>query len=197
MADLAGVEDLAAYLGRPLDTIDLDRATVLLRMASSVIRGYVEQQLDYLEDDEITLPGQPLNFFLGERRKRLFLPQLPVVAVTSVVVDGTPLLYAYPTFEYQWSSYGVLERVYGWWPNTPGSIVVTYTHGYPEIPSELTAVCAAMAGRVWDNPTGVKSETIDDYAVTQALPLSGVPIGMSVSEAEATILDAYRVPVLG
>ena len=63
--------------------------------------------------------------FTGTGSTKLFLPELPVTAITSVKVDGILL----PSAEYALAEDGVLWRNHGVW--MPGAqIEVEYTHGH-------------------------------------------------------------------
>jgi hypothetical protein len=189
MTAFATVEDLAAYLRVDVAALDLDGTAALLDMASAVIRTYTGQLLDYVEDDVVTIPSS------HDRRRTLFLPQLPVLAV-AVTVGGVEL--DHDAYDFEWTETGMITRPrHLWWPRQPGQIVVTYTHGHETIPDDVKAVCVQIAARARENPAGNKAEQIDDYSFEAALPASGIPVGLAVGEAEQSVLDAYKLIAIG
>jgi hypothetical protein len=83
MADqLATPEDLASLLGR--DDIDLYKATLLVEMGTAIVQEAAGgQRIVQVVDDEIELQGTTDAY--------LTLPQIPVINVTSVILDGVAL----------------------------------------------------------------------------------------------------------
>jgi hypothetical protein len=122
-----------------------------LEAACDVVRDYVSQQLDLVEDDVITIHGT------GTRA--LLLPELPVNAVTTVTVNGAALT------DWTVDSDGLL------WRNSPGwwergfQYVVTYDHGYETVPAILKRVACQLAAAAV-RPAGVKAESAGPFSVT-------------------------------
>lgn len=178
MAQFATAPELASYLGVTFTAEERSRADDLLEQASAAIQNYTGQRLEYVEDDEVTLYAQ------GEGR--LFLPELPVVEVSSVEVDGTALT----STQFSWETGGALSRGTTLWGSAatfpPVDVVVTYSHGYETIPSDIRLACMQLAATGFRGTEGVSSESIGTYAV-------------SYSDAEGTdeealkLLDRYRV----
>lgn len=94
------------------------------------------------------------------------LPQLPVRSVESVAIDGTAVT--------DWRlSKQMLYRTAGWRASRvePTQVTVAYTHGYPAGSQWLQLArdhTLALARMPFENPSGVKSEHIDDYQVSYA-----------------------------
>jgi len=155
----ATAEDLATHIGKDLSAKETATASQALDHASEVIRGYTQQTLDLVTNDPLTL------YSLGE--PKLFIPQLPIVSVASVVENGTTL----PTADYYVEKEnGLLYKKYGfWYPFTwgdPGTVVITYTHGFATIPQDIKNVCEVLAGGMMTNPVGVSQESLGTYSAT-------------------------------
>lgn len=178
--------DLEALTGRSFETA---QATLLLDLATAVIRSYTAQTLDQVEDDDVVLPGRWGSV--------LVLPERPVTAVAAISVDGTVLAAA------DWSWDGA-DKVYrgsridsvsindgalsdGHWGGPHVQVEVTYTHGFPTIPDDIKAVCLAMADRAAASPGGVTQESVGSYSVTYARTN-----GVHLAADEQAILDRYR-----
>jgi hypothetical protein len=188
MAALASYEDLSDYLGVTFDDAELVRASMLLDMATAVIRSYTGQTITAVDNDSIILRGDGTS--------RLFLPEMPVRNVDSVTEDGVALIYNVgDVFDYRWTAGGVLFRLGGTWGTTPNDIVVVYDHGYVTVPEDIRAVCVQVAARAYDNPHGYRSESIGSYSYSAAIPATGEATGMGLSDGERDILGAYRPTV--
>ena len=179
-------DDLKALLGRP--DLDNGQCDFALRSASATIRNYTKQYLSPVANDTVQLEGT-----WGQE---LWLPEKPVTAVHSIVLNSPPFVanFTLPTTDYMWSRRGKLIRLGSWglgWPVYPddlvggywggsqGTVTVTYDHGYATLPDDIWGVCLAVAGRLVTNPTNVLRESIDagglsvstQYARTMAADL--------------------------
>lgn len=206
MADqLATTADLAAALQINISDLNSTTATLLLETATAVVQEATGgQRLVQVVGDVMPIMGTTDSW--------LPLPQLPVTAVTAVTLDGTALTVGTGTNQYQvfgnrlwrsqgwqtqygypyWDSFGQGEP---WWsfapPNfawpaqQPSLAVVTCTHGYAAGAQQLQLARSAvlsLASSAYSNPSGVSSESIDDYSVSFANPNSGGgPATMSLS----------------
>lgn len=134
------------------------------------------QEFTHLTISKVTGDVVPLT---GNWGRRLVLPEVPVSAVSSVVIDGETLTSGEDyTFDGIRTIYrGVLESPLldtierepageGHWGGPECIITVTYTHGWDPIPPVVRGICLAMAARGWSAPTGVQQETIGGYSVT-------------------------------
>ena len=155
MADqLATPEDLASLLGR--DDLDAYKATMLIECATAVVQEAAGQRI-VRATSTVTLEPSPGRW--------LWLPQIPVVSVASVTLDGTSLAAG----DYKVRGHR-LWRETGWQLLTspPTEVVVEYTHGHAEGAQELQRArqaVLALAGAVYDNPAGLSREQVDDYSV--------------------------------
>lgn len=157
MADmLCTTDDLADLLGV---TVDTDKAALLIECATAVVQAAAgNQRIVEVVDDT--------NTQMGTTDSWLWLPQVPVTAVSDVEIDGEAL-----TVDEDYKVFGSrLWRKCGWaecW-SEPSTITYTYTHGYPDGSQDLqlgrSAVLSLIRG-LYDNPTGATREAIDDYSI--------------------------------
>jgi hypothetical protein len=174
MTSMVTTDELASYVGRPIESDDAS-ALLALELATAAVQDYCAQTLFLVEDEEIYAPGSGTRVVL--------LPEAPVSAVTALEVDGEVLD---PTL-YDWAADGVLTRLRGIWPLGGRRIVVTYTHGYDPIPTAIKAVVLSVAARVLDSPAAVRQETIGAYSVTYT---NGAP---TLLDSETAALAKYKV----
>ena len=182
---LATVDQLAAYLQQPLAAND-PSATLMLGIASAMVRDELQQDLDYVADDVVLL--DPINGAF------LTLPQMPVTAVSMVeywdlalTVPGwttaDPSTY---TVSKRLGMLSLLPDLGVLWPTTPESYRVTYSHGFNPIPNGLVGVCLGVAARTYSTPAGAESERIGGYQVKYAMQADGF------NPLEKVVLDRYR-----
>lgn len=183
LGSFATVADLATMLGRDLNDTEQLQADFLLQAATSAIRTYTGQTISKVIGDVVTL--DPAGGVL-------YLPQIPVQAVSALTVDGVALV---PATDVVFYDYGLVYRKSGAsWGTTRGSVVVTYTHGYDTVPIDIKLVCLQRAARTLDNPVEARQETIGSYSVTHSVGEGGQA---EFTQGEKTILNRYRFPVLG
>ncbi|MGW3437057.1 hypothetical protein ACWDB3_07735 [Streptomyces bacillaris] len=150
MADpWATPEELRLHLRLP--AIDAEEAATVIAAAERTVRGDLEQIIDAVAGDTIGL--------VGNGRRVINLPEMPVTHVASVTVDGTLL----EAGAWRVNRYGILT---GWWP-LDADITVVYDHGYAVIPEQIKAVCLQVAGRAWVHAhAAVASESLGDRSIT-------------------------------
>ena len=142
-------EELRLHLRLPV--IDEGQAAVKIAEAESTVRGTLEQNIDAVTGDTIGL--------VGNGRRVINLPEMPVTLVSSVTVDADLLDAAV----WRVNRYGILT---GWWP-LDADITVVYDHGYAEVPEQVKAVCLQVAGRAYVHAhTSVAAESLGDRSVT-------------------------------
>lgn len=162
MADrLAESEDLASLLER--DDIDAYKAGVLIEIATAVVQGAAGNQRIVLVTDDVVSNRE------GERGIYLDLPQIPVVSVALVTMDGVPIT-DYKLFGNR------LRRHCGWWSATgawrrdPATIGFVYTHGFATGAQDLQrgrgAALSLCKGAFPPGGGGLTAESIDDYSAT-------------------------------
>jgi len=158
MASFATATDLAERLKRTFTTAEVAQAELLLAGATAHIRAVADQWISFVEDDVVTV-NAPVS-------RDLWLPQRPVVAVSSVKVDDVTVT----DWKLSGSRLRKLDRDDVWATLCEEhEVEVTYTHGYDVGADGLDlakSACLAMAAQEMKNPAGLKSRRIDDYAET-------------------------------
>lgn len=145
--------DLATFLREDFDSDDEARAKDLLKQASGEIDAELEQNLDQVQDDQVTLDGPGTEL--------LVLPHWPVTGLSLVEEDGDELTEG---DDYRWSEVGLVRRVDDDWTGKPRAITVTYTHGYETVPEVVRSAAVQIAASWWSNPRQMQSETFGDYS---------------------------------
>lgn len=191
MADFCTVPDLEALLQVEISTAtQLASAERAITAAAAAIRNYCHQFIELVEDEAITLD-------VPAGRSQLFLPELPVVEVASVVEDGETLT---ATDDFILGQHGVLYRVDRRWKSGVQVVTVTYSHGHATIPDDVQDVATRAAARAYQaglksadsaGIAGVASKQLGDYAVAfMAEAGGGIGEGvMGVSGARMLLLS--------
>jgi hypothetical protein len=137
-----------------LTAIDADSAASKIAEAEVVVRGALEQHIDQVAADVLGL--------VGNGRRVINLPEMPVTATASVTVDGVLLDAA----DWRVNRYGILTRCGGVWP-LDADIEVVYDHGYATVPQIVKQVCLQVAGRAYVHAsTATAAESLGDRSVT-------------------------------
>jgi hypothetical protein len=166
MADqLATPSDLASLLQKDVDTAS---ATLAIEVCTAVVQNAADgQRILRVTGEAATVTGTTERY--------LRLPQWPVVSVAAVTLDGATITAGVPgsgstTYRLVGNR---LWRGCGWqtyWCE-PSTVGVTYTHGY-DVGDQLLQLARgavlSLARGLFENPSGVASERIDDYAVAYA-----------------------------
>jgi len=200
MANFCEMQEVADVL--QVAITDADQAASCERAiveATAAIRNYCHQTIELVADDEYT-------FDVWSPCWKLFLPELPVISVASVVEDEETLTV---TDDYKLANHGQLVRVDQRWPVGVQIVTVTYTHGYATIPDDVVAVCARAAARRFqaglkaadsDGVPGITAKALGDFSVSftseagggMGEGLMGVSGARMLLLSEKDILDRYR-----
>lgn len=185
MADLATVADLNNFSQLALDPADTS-AAFLLKVASGMIRRYLQQDVTLTLDDVEYC--DPIN-------GAVILAQQPVTSVSLVEIttDGTTWTALSPSSYIVSRRLGMVTARRGsgvHWPSDPESWRVTYTHGYAVIPDELKGVACSIAARFYSTPAGIDMERTGGRQVKYSLESAGF------SGTEAMVLASFRTPRL-
>ena len=189
------VADLADFL--QIDILPDDTSAVqAITDATAVIKAYTNQLLVQVTDDVETF-----DCVIGQK---VYLRQLPVVSVTSVVENGVTLV---ENVDYKLGNHGVLYRMNANWACGIQNIVVTYTHGYEVVPDIARIVCMRVASRVYQagkrsaetsGVPGISSKTLGDFSVSYEGesssndPAKGVSAARALLISEKELLDTLR-----
>lgn len=158
MADqLVTPSELASFLQQDLDTAT---ATLLIEMATGKIQSACGQRL-IAATATFVIDVDPCDF-----GPWLDLPQRPVRAVNSVLIEGVPYTDWLLRSQRLWRYLGWIAQL-----EHPSQVTVNadcgYLAGAPGLQparNDCLVLCAAGYG----NPSAVQSEQIDDYRVTYA-----------------------------
>lgn len=183
MAPFCTIADLEAFLQQSIPAAKIASANRAIDEATASIQNYCNQVLETVAGDAIVLDC--------EGGRKIFLPQLPVTAVTSVYEDGD-LLAAGADEDYQLGQYGILHRVGRDWATGIQIIQVTYDHGYSTIPQDIVDVCTRMAARAYQ--AGLKAEALAGVAGVTAMSLGDYSVSFG-AEGGAGLLGASAAPV--
>ena len=169
--------ELASLLQR-----DLDTATATL--ARDLATGLVTDVTGVLEQTTATVT-LPIDVTDGLIR----LPSRVVTAVSTVEIDATALASTawvwerpYPRVRLLTCSWSASET----WPTADVTATLGYATG--KVPKVAKAVAMSVASRIYDNPTGLRSESIDDYSATRAGADDDLA-GITLTAAELNALE--------
>lgn len=167
MADqLATPGDLASLLQKDIDTAS---AVLTIEVCTAVVQAAV--------DGQRIVAATNTEVLYGSADRLLRLTQTPVTSVTSVTYNGTLLTQGTASGNWRLSPQG-LWRNLGWteyalcdWigvSDAPIATTVVYGSGYAPGDQRLQLARGAvlsLARGLFENPSGVSREQIDDYAV--------------------------------
>jgi hypothetical protein len=194
--------DLSAVVGQ--DVAGDDLAQIAIDSSCEMIRSYLGQRLNYLADEEVMMGGSG--------GMALVLPEMPIVSITSITVDGTEET----DFVYVKKAGLVYRGDSQTWPRGVANIAVTYSHGYAvqesdveldptddtplpdRMPSDIRRVALALAQRIFVSAGTVlgakSSETIspDSYSYTISESASQAAAQAVIQRDEMLVLDFHR-----
>lgn len=162
---LVTTDELATLLGVTFTPEQEARATQIITTAGGRVQRYCNLVgLERIENHTITMPGS--------YGPELTLPRPPIVSVSEVLVDGqavdgwTVVADTLVRTGQADADYPLARpfRHLGHWGGTSVEVQVTYTHGLAEVPPDAKAVCLDLCARVWSNPAGARSFSIDGYS---------------------------------
>lgn len=166
MADqLATVADLASIVQHDVDTAS---ATLAIEICTAVVQAAADgQRIVQVVGDVATI--------VGTTERWLRLPQWPVTAASAVTLDGVALTVGVAGSG--GATYRLIgDRLYrgnGWqtYCGEPSIVGFTFTHGYATGRQELQlgrGTVLSLGRGLFENPSGVVREQLDDYAVAYA-----------------------------
>jgi hypothetical protein len=175
MADLlADPEELAASLGvQPTEP----KLVWALTAASRRFRGAVRHPVSLVAGDAFVLDGNG--------RESVLLPAAPVLAVSSVTLDGESLTEG---TDFDWSADGFLRRLGGVWPDRLRCIRGAYDHGYAVIPEDIQEVVVDQARALYRIDPGVQTKTVGGQSVT-----FGVQAAIGVTAQWTAAVERYQL----
>jgi hypothetical protein len=182
LTSFATSDDLATRLGLSFSEPEATRADELLTDASDEIRSEFGT-ISVVTDDVFTRPGTT--------DERIELPEVPVIAVTSVELDGAPISdwYQVGNAIVRGRHLTVIDGIgsgYGWlrsFGSEAQTLTITYTHGYETVPARVKNITVEMVVRVWVNPASVIQENVGSTETTFA-PYADPPRGLQLTDSE-------------
>ncbi len=182
MASFATPADLAARLNTTFTAGQTTQAQALLDDATA----WLQQEIGQL------ITAGTATYTTRVRHSPVHLPQQPVTAVTTVLLDGV----ATTDFDFvdqelhlagTWGT-GDIVDLWGY-----VDVTVTFSYGYATIPADLKAWCCVLASQAMQAAEGgtlgvpqVRSEQIDDYAIAY------VTDGSTAMSLPAEVLERLR-----
>lgn len=156
MAKYATESELASYLQKDLDTAS---ATLALTLASG----------EFSAEAETWWAATTATYTVtGYGCTEIELPYRNVTTVAEVRVNGVAVT--------GWTlRVGTVYRLAGFgyrFAYPPDQVDIDLTHGYTIVPDDVKLATLEIAAGLYDNPTSVASESIDDYTVRY----NGTPI---------------------
>lgn len=192
MADFCTIADLEAFLQLEITTAaQVASAQRAITEATAAIKNYCHQEIELVEDDEITLDS-----YGGVR---VFLPELPVTEVSEVEEDGELLV---ADDDYKLGQHGILWRVGRRWFEGIGALRIVYSHGWATLPDDVIAVAVRAASRTYQmglntaefgGVTGIKSLSLGDYAVTYSEGSNNADTALTASGSRMLLLSEKDV----
>jgi hypothetical protein len=166
-----------------------------LSLAQSAVVNYCNQTFDLITSDVVYLDPKP--------RRTALLPQVPVANIDSVMgllppssstesgltwttltnyrfVSDTGLLYDTT------GEPGVIWPIGPSWPWLPGSLQVTYDHGWSTVPQDVVNVACGLAQQYLENPVWQLQRRVGDIEDRFA-----GSIGVVIPDMAKRILDRY------
>jgi hypothetical protein len=149
--------DLATHLQQDLDT---SSATLALELATGAIQDEAGWRI---------VAETVAGYLCSPSANMVVLPTAHLTAL-AMTDAGAPLVQGVSML---WSTNGlVLRKAYNGMLDVPfyGPVVATFTHGYPanQLPQTLRGLCLNIAARLYDNPTGLRSESVGQASETKS-----------------------------
>lgn len=187
MTSFAAVADLQGFLGKTFAVgTETTQAQAALDIATAEIKAWTGQAIAEAAETVVLDPNDA---------SVLFLPQLPVSAVSAVSVDNTAQVVA---TDVDWYSHGAIRRASGAsWGTKRQSISVTYTHGFATIPDDLKRVCVKRAARLLGIPgVGAATLTADTEGNATGRRWSMEGPEPPFDSADEAVMERYRILVV-
>ena len=152
--DLTTVANLQAWLG--LTNVQQATADQLQRLVTSVSL-WIQNKISRI------IPDQPyVETRDGQGGTRMVLGNYPVIAVSSVVVDGITIPPSPGPGQDGWvlSNDGVSLRGYTFTSQDVANCVIAYTAGYATVPLDLEQACLELASMRWKERDRIGNSSI-------------------------------------
>jgi hypothetical protein len=201
LPNLATPDDIVARLGRNLNQVEAARVDAMLQDGSAIIRRYAREDFVYVTGDVINI-----NADAGV----IVIPNVPVVSVDQLVAkSGAPFIPDLPVTWFLFDGINLITvpepylagvvNLPEYWYETMWSVqpfILTYTHGYVDVPPEVEGLlCNAIISEL-STPTmsaTVQSESIGPYSYSMRRRAIGGGLYATLTDFGMTSLLAdYR-----
>lgn len=186
------IGDLYAYLRLPaLGVGDTDPlATIALDSACYQVRGFIHQTINVVTDDVIMIDSWGID--------TIILPESPVISISDVqlvalpvsvtddIAPGVNTVLDPDSYLVDYDRGSLVLRSGAVWPDDRGGVMVTYTHGWNIIPTDIRIVALTAAARIYDQGLA-KAETVGNTRLNYSASES-----LGFSNREKDILVKYR-----
>lgn len=186
MANLLTLEQYKTLEGLTSEK-DAPRYTAVLTSVSALVKAYCNNSfVDYVTDPKVET--------FNNRRdvKMLFLRESPIIAVTSVVEtsETTGVSTTLTSSDYYLDDgIDALVRNNAYWAKGPASVVVTYTAGYTNLPSDLEIAVANLVTYYIKEQFKTASQNIASTSLNIAAEKNEAPFPGHIKR----VLDLYRI----
>ena len=177
------VTDIEHFLQIPIPAAKVDAANRAIGEATAAIQNYCHQVLEAVAGETIILDCAGGT--------RLFLPELPVTALTSVIEDGDLLVV---DDDYKLGQHGILHRIDTTWTVGIQIIEIIYSHGYAVIPDDIVSIATRAASRAYQ--AGLRAEEMSGISGVTALCLGDYSVSFGGEGAGEGVLGASAAPLL-
>jgi len=177
------VTDIEHFLQIPIPAAKVDAANRAIGEATAAIQNYCHQVLEAVAGETIILDCAGGT--------RLFLPELPVTALTSVIEDGDLLVV---DDDYKLGQHGILHRIDTTWTVGIQIIEITYSHGFAVIPDDIISIATRAASRAYQ--AGLRAEEMSGISGVTALSLGDYSVSFGGEGAGEGVLGASAAPLL-
>jgi hypothetical protein len=205
-----GIGDLATFMGVTTADLTTALADLAVSAAESKVRAYTDQQITIVNNDVVYLDGNG--------RRKLRLPERPVLSVSLVEEgSGDPVWTSLDSDAYHLRDSILIRWDGSVWVPGEANLRVTYSHGYltgavdsdfsdsdydvQHVPADLSLATLSLARRMYENIGadegagslgGIKQETIGSYSYTLSSAFE-TAAGVELIQAERNVLDAYKM----
>lgn len=169
------VSDLETLLRRTFSAAETAAAELILAGIVGAIQGEARQTLVLVVDDVFEADADGFEMWLPER---------PVVSVTSITVTGAILA----STAYSWRQDGRVRFVNAGYCDQPVTFV--YSHGFDPLPADIRSIALNAAARAFYNPEGSIAPADSSAGFTAGRTLAGF-----LTDEEKKLLRRYRPPV--
>lgn len=172
--------------------------TQALSWAQSFVEAYCNRVFDLVSSDVAFIDPHPYRTAL--------LPCIPVVSVSQVqgylpsqtqggMTWTTLTNYAFVSqtgLIYDTTGQPGVSQTFGpTWPRLPGSLQVTYTHGFSTVPTGLISAACRFAQQYLENPALLLQREVGSFSERYAGNTGGV--GIVINEFDKLIMDRYTL----